>query len=66
MVIFNGFWAGFVSGFIVQLLIFTGYSFIVTTHEAKAKEQLTRYLENNDGNVHVKVTKGDLNSENNN
>lgn len=54
MVIFSGFWAGFICGFVVQLIILTGYSIVVTTLDAKASAEMV-----NEAAQEV-IQKGDL------
>ena len=63
MVIFNGFWAGFISGAVVLLAVFTGYSMIVTTFEARTQANLSEYLDtlNEAAKENIEKMKGESN-----
>lgn len=64
MIIFDGFWAGFVSGCLTAIAVLIGISLVVTYRQAKAKEQFGILL-NTLNEAAKKKIKGDSDSESN-
>lgn len=65
MIIFDGFWAGFVSGCLTAIAVLIGISLVVTYRQAKAKEQFGILLNTLNEAAKEKI-KGDSDSESSN
>lgn len=66
MVIFNGFWAGFLSGVVSTLVFMFVYSMILNILEYKSGQRVMKFIEKLDNAAKEVAKKGDSDIESNN